>query len=104
MSSIPWVSSPSSSHQCPHGVVGGGGCGQPTRWPTFPIPPDHRARTLEIPGNSDPNIIPDGDFSSSVRVTGGSVLCLCPGAASDSCGTHGPQFDPMIPWVPRPAL
>lgn len=38
MSSIPWVSSPSSSHQCPHGVVGGGGCGQPTRWPTFPIP------------------------------------------------------------------
>ncbi|XP_004695212.1 PREDICTED: complement C4-B [Condylura cristata] len=32
-------------------------------------PLDHRARTLEIPGNSDPNIIPDGDFSSFVRVT-----------------------------------
>uniref|UniRef100_A0A7N5P7I8 Complement C4-A n=1 Tax=Ailuropoda melanoleuca TaxID=9646 RepID=A0A7N5P7I8_AILME len=32
------------------------------------------ARTLEIPGNSDPNIIPDGDFSSSVRVTASDPL------------------------------
>ncbi|XP_040500733.1 complement C4-A isoform X2 [Ursus maritimus] len=37
-------------------------------------PLDHRARTLEIPGNSDPNIIPDGDFSSSVRVTASDPL------------------------------
>uniref|UniRef100_A0A452U8J2 Complement C4A (Rodgers blood group) n=1 Tax=Ursus maritimus TaxID=29073 RepID=A0A452U8J2_URSMA len=32
------------------------------------------SRTLEIPGNSDPNIIPDGDFSSSVRVTASDPL------------------------------
>ncbi|KAG8505792.1 Complement C4-A [Galemys pyrenaicus] len=32
-------------------------------------PLDDRARTLEIPGNADPNIIPDGDFSSFVRAT-----------------------------------
>ncbi|XP_006154369.1 LOW QUALITY PROTEIN: complement C4-A [Tupaia chinensis] len=32
-------------------------------------PLDHRGRTLEVPGNSDPNVIPDGDFSSFVRVT-----------------------------------
>ncbi|XP_003789097.1 complement C4-A [Otolemur garnettii] len=37
-------------------------------------PLDHRARTLEIPGNSDPNIIPDGDFSSIVRVTASDPL------------------------------
>ncbi|EPQ03716.1 Complement C4-A [Myotis brandtii] len=40
----------------------------------FPISPDHRGRTLEIPGNSDPNIIPDGDHSSFVRVTASSPL------------------------------
>ncbi|XP_041628708.1 complement C4-A-like [Vulpes vulpes] len=37
-------------------------------------PLDHRARTLEIPGSSDPNIIPDGDFSSFVRVTASHPL------------------------------
>nr|KAF6276549.1 hypothetical protein mMyoMyo1_001853 [Myotis myotis] len=37
-------------------------------------PLDHRGRTLEIPGNSDPNIIPDGDHSSFVRVTASSPL------------------------------
>uniref|UniRef100_A0A8C0PIJ6 Anaphylatoxin-like domain-containing protein n=1 Tax=Canis lupus familiaris TaxID=9615 RepID=A0A8C0PIJ6_CANLF len=37
-------------------------------------PLDHRARTLEIPGSSDPNIIPDGDFSSLVRVTASHPL------------------------------
>lgn len=29
---------------------------------------------MEIPGSSDPNIIPDGDFSSFVRVTGQSLV------------------------------
>ncbi|XP_007949517.1 complement C4-A [Orycteropus afer afer] len=37
-------------------------------------PLDHRARTLEIPGNSDPNVIPEGDFSSFVRVTASDPL------------------------------
>uniref|UniRef100_A0A8C5L554 Complement C4-A n=1 Tax=Jaculus jaculus TaxID=51337 RepID=A0A8C5L554_JACJA len=37
-------------------------------------PLDHRGRTLEIPGNSDPNIIPDGDFNSLVRVTASDPL------------------------------
>uniref|UniRef100_A0A8D2JJV8 Complement C4 gamma chain n=1 Tax=Sciurus vulgaris TaxID=55149 RepID=A0A8D2JJV8_SCIVU len=37
-------------------------------------PLDHRGRSLEIPGNSDPNIIPDGDFSSYVRVTASDPL------------------------------
>ncbi|KAK1327491.1 LOW QUALITY PROTEIN: hypothetical protein QTO34_012993 [Cnephaeus nilssonii] len=37
-------------------------------------PLDHRGRTLEIPGSSDPNIIPDGDHSSFVRVTASSPL------------------------------
>ncbi|KAI5939250.1 Complement C4-A [Manis javanica] len=37
-------------------------------------PLDYRGRTLEIPGNSDPNIIPDGDFSSFVRVTASDPL------------------------------
>lgn len=37
-------------------------------------PLDHRGRTLEIPGNSDPNIIPDGGFSSHVRVTASDPL------------------------------
>ncbi|XP_075835588.1 complement C4 isoform X1 [Microtus pennsylvanicus] len=37
-------------------------------------PLDNRARTLEIPGSSDPNIIPDGDFSSFVRVTASEPL------------------------------
>uniref|UniRef100_A0A8B9YRJ7 C4a anaphylatoxin n=1 Tax=Bos mutus grunniens TaxID=30521 RepID=A0A8B9YRJ7_BOSMU len=31
-------------------------------------------RTLEIPGNSDPNIIPEGDFKSFVRVTASDPL------------------------------
>uniref|UniRef100_A0A8D2CYY7 C4a anaphylatoxin n=1 Tax=Sciurus vulgaris TaxID=55149 RepID=A0A8D2CYY7_SCIVU len=35
---------------------------------------NHRGRSLEIPGNSDPNIIPDGDFSSYVRVTASDPL------------------------------
>ncbi|XP_028617729.1 complement C4-like, partial [Grammomys surdaster] len=33
-----------------------------------------RGRSLEIPGSSDPNIIPDGDFSSFVRVTASEPL------------------------------
>ncbi|XP_062954344.1 complement C4-A [Cynocephalus volans] len=37
-------------------------------------PLDRQARSLEIPGNSDPNIIPDGDFSSFVRVTASDPL------------------------------
>uniref|UniRef100_A0A671E4A6 Uncharacterized protein n=1 Tax=Rhinolophus ferrumequinum TaxID=59479 RepID=A0A671E4A6_RHIFE len=37
-------------------------------------PLDHRGRTLEIPGNSDPNIIPDTDHSSHVRVTASDPL------------------------------
>lgn len=41
-------------------------------------PENYRGRSLEIPGNSDPNKIPDGDFSSYVRVT-----------ASDSMDTLG---------------
>lgn len=60
-------------------------------------PLDHRARTLEIPGSSDPNIIPDGDFSSFVRVTGGSALQSVPRAASDSCEAHRPLLDPVGP-------
>ncbi|XP_004390832.1 complement C4-A isoform X1 [Trichechus manatus latirostris] len=44
-------------------------------------PLDHRGRTLEIPGNSDPNIIPDGDFGSFVRVTASDPL--------DSLGSGG---------------
>lgn len=44
-------------------------------------PLDYRARTLEIPGNSDPNIIPDGDFSSFVRVTASDPL--------DALGSEG---------------
>lgn len=44
-------------------------------------PLDHRGRTLEIPGNSDPNIIPDGDFSSYVRVTATDPL--------DTLGSEG---------------
>ncbi|XP_075411531.1 complement C4-A-like [Tenrec ecaudatus] len=37
-------------------------------------PLNNLARTLEVPGNSDPNIIPDGDFSSFVRVTASDPL------------------------------
>ncbi|KAI4552434.1 hypothetical protein MJT46_017085 [Ovis ammon polii x Ovis aries] len=37
-------------------------------------PLDPRGRTLEIPGNSDPNIIPEGDFKSFVRVTASDPL------------------------------
>ncbi|XP_048203992.1 complement C4-A [Perognathus longimembris pacificus] len=37
-------------------------------------PLDHRGRSLEIPGNSDPNVVPDGDFSSFVRVTASDPL------------------------------
>ncbi|XP_055983278.1 complement C4-B-like isoform X2 [Sorex fumeus] len=43
-------------------------------------PHKYRGRTLEIPGNSDPNKIPDGDFRSYVRVT-----------ASDPIDTLGPE-------------
>ncbi|XP_037699578.1 complement C4-B-like [Choloepus didactylus] len=44
-------------------------------------PLDHRGRSLEIPGNSDSNIIPDGDFSSFVRVTASDPL--------DTLGSEG---------------
>lgn len=44
-------------------------------------PLDHRSRTLEIPGNSDPNILPDGEFSSYVRVTASDPL--------DTLGSEG---------------
>ncbi|CAH6790074.1 complement C4-A [Phodopus roborovskii] len=44
-------------------------------------PLDNRARTLEIPGSSDPNMIPDGDFSSFVRVTASEPL--------DTLGSEG---------------
>ncbi|XP_066117027.1 complement C4-A [Saccopteryx bilineata] len=44
-------------------------------------PLNHLGRTLEIPGNSDPNIIPDGDFSSHVRVTASDPL--------DTLGSEG---------------
>uniref|UniRef100_A0A2K6G8G9 Uncharacterized protein n=1 Tax=Propithecus coquereli TaxID=379532 RepID=A0A2K6G8G9_PROCO len=44
-------------------------------------PLDHRGRTLEIPGNSDPNVIPDGDFSTFVRVTASDPL--------DTLGSEG---------------
>ncbi|XP_027244586.1 complement C4-A isoform X2 [Cricetulus griseus] len=44
-------------------------------------PLDDRARTLEIPGSSDPNIIPEGDFSSFVRVTASEPL--------DTLGSEG---------------
>nr|XP_020024063.1 complement C4-A isoform X1 [Castor canadensis] len=37
-------------------------------------PLDNQGRSLEIPGNSDPNIIPDGDFNSFVRVTASDAL------------------------------
>uniref|UniRef100_A0A2K6SSF0 Uncharacterized protein n=1 Tax=Saimiri boliviensis boliviensis TaxID=39432 RepID=A0A2K6SSF0_SAIBB len=44
-------------------------------------PLNHRARTLEIPGSSDPNMIPDGDFNSYVRVTASDPL--------DTLGSEG---------------
>ncbi|XP_061052031.1 complement C4-like [Eubalaena glacialis] len=44
-------------------------------------PLDPRGRTLEIPGISDPNIIPDGDFRSFVRVTASDPL--------DTLGSEG---------------
>ncbi|XP_004624338.1 complement C4-B [Octodon degus] len=44
-------------------------------------PLDHRARTLEIPGSSDPNMIPDGDVTSFVRVTASNPL--------DTLGSEG---------------
>ncbi|XP_012890400.1 PREDICTED: complement C4-A [Dipodomys ordii] len=37
-------------------------------------PLDYRGRSLEIPGSSDPNVVPDGDFSSFVRVTASDPL------------------------------
>ncbi|XP_069420438.1 complement C4 isoform X2 [Ovis canadensis] len=37
-------------------------------------PLDPGGRTLEIPGNSDPNIVPEGDFKSFVRVTASDPL------------------------------
>ena len=54
------------------------GRGQQDRPLTPIIFPDPLGRTLEIPGNSDPNIIPEGDFKSFVRVTGGRVLQSLP--------------------------
>lgn len=74
MNSTPWVSDLHSQTSVSWGVVGGRGCGQQDRPLTPLIFLDPRGRTLEIPGNSDPNIIPEGDFKSVVRVTGGSVL------------------------------
>ncbi|XP_007459659.1 PREDICTED: complement C4-A [Lipotes vexillifer] len=44
-------------------------------------PLDPRGRSLEIPGISDPNIIPDGDFRSFVRVTASDPL--------DTLGSEG---------------
>uniref|UniRef100_A0A8C9EDI8 Complement C4-like n=1 Tax=Phocoena sinus TaxID=42100 RepID=A0A8C9EDI8_PHOSS len=44
-------------------------------------PLDPRGRTLEIPGISDPNTIPDGDFRSFVRVTASDPL--------DTLGSEG---------------
>uniref|UniRef100_A0A8C3XB57 C4a anaphylatoxin n=1 Tax=Catagonus wagneri TaxID=51154 RepID=A0A8C3XB57_9CETA len=44
-------------------------------------PQNPHGRTLEIPGNSDPNIIPDGDFRSFVRVTASDPL--------DTLGSEG---------------
>ncbi|XP_059967584.1 complement C4-A-like isoform X2 [Mesoplodon densirostris] len=44
-------------------------------------PLNPRGRTLEIPGISDPNIIPDGDFRSFVRVTASDPL--------DTLGSEG---------------
>ncbi|XP_058934146.1 complement C4-B-like [Kogia breviceps] len=44
-------------------------------------PLDSRGRTLEIPGISDPNVIPDGDFTSFVRVTASDPL--------DTLGSEG---------------
>lgn len=37
-------------------------------------PMDYRGRSLEIPGSSDPDIIPEGEFSSLVRVTASEPL------------------------------
>uniref|UniRef100_A0ABK0LA54 Complement C4A n=1 Tax=Rattus norvegicus TaxID=10116 RepID=A0ABK0LA54_RAT len=37
-------------------------------------PLNNLGRSLEIPGSSDPNVIPDGDFSSFVRVTASEPL------------------------------
>lgn len=37
-------------------------------------PLNNLGRSLEIPGSSDPNLIPDGDFSSFVRVTASEPL------------------------------
>ncbi|PNJ02936.1 LOW QUALITY PROTEIN: C4B isoform 1 [Pongo abelii] len=47
----------------------------------YELNPCHRGRTLEIPGNSDPNMIPDGDFNSYVRVTASDPL--------DTLGSEG---------------
>ncbi|XP_008066962.1 complement C4-A isoform X2 [Carlito syrichta] len=44
-------------------------------------PLDYKRRTLEIPGNSDPNIIPDEDISTFVRATASDPL--------DTLGSEG---------------
>lgn len=69
----------------------------------FPISPDHRGRTLEIPGNSDPNIIPDGDHSSFVRVTGGRALQSLPSSHPQMHVKPVWGYDPLT-LGPRPAL
>lgn len=70
MNSTPSVSGSSYPSCQYHGAVKG----HRGRPPAPVISLDNRARTLEIPGSSDPNIIPDGDFSSFVRVTGQSLV------------------------------
>uniref|UniRef100_A0A8C6QXL9 C4a anaphylatoxin n=1 Tax=Nannospalax galili TaxID=1026970 RepID=A0A8C6QXL9_NANGA len=44
-------------------------------------PMEHGRQALEIPGSSDPNMVPDGDFSSFVRVTASDPL--------DTLGSEG---------------
>ena len=88
MNSTPWVSDLHSKTAI-LGVGGDRGRGQQDRPLTPLIFPDPRGRTLEIPGNSDPNIIPEGDFKSFVRVTGGRVLQSLPRRLSWILGKLG---------------
>lgn len=90
MTLTPWVSHRPPHRQCPKG---GRRCGHQDAMTTSPVSPDHRGRTLEIPGHSDPNIIPDTDESSHVRVTGGSVLQSLP---SGHPQTHVTPADPYL--------
>jgi hypothetical protein len=89
---------PYPSSLIPKGVARLGGCRWQDRLPaSSPISPDNQGRSLEIPGNSDPNIIPDGDFNSFVRVTGGechSVLLWW--APWTHVKPVDPYFDPLI--------